>query len=176
VIFFKPTAVASHVTKITPKYLKEKGIRNLILDVDGTIAEWNTREMRPDVVRWMRTMRRSGIKLGIASNHLSPAAHQRLMDQLQRHHLKDIPAIYASQKPRRTNVFRMMADHGFPVKDRQTAIVGDQYTFEVALANRLHLPSIHVGPAFPERQTWWSRALRGLDAMTRRPGTVDYLG
>jgi predicted HAD superfamily phosphohydrolase YqeG len=51
VIFFKPTAVASRVTQITPRYLKQKGIRNLIMDVDGTIAEWNTREMPPDVVR-----------------------------------------------------------------------------------------------------------------------------
>ncbi len=63
-----PEYVFQDVTHITPEFLREKGIRALVLDVDNTIAGDRSQIVPPEVKSWLDTMREAGISLTILSN------------------------------------------------------------------------------------------------------------
>lgn len=65
-----PTVLFERVSCITPEFLEHNGIKGLILDVDNTLTSHGSQELPEDVAQWLDLMRRSGIKMTIASNNM----------------------------------------------------------------------------------------------------------
>ncbi len=63
-----PEYIFADVTRITPAFLAQQGIRALVLDVDNTITEDRSQVLSPDVAQWLDDMRAAGIALTIVSN------------------------------------------------------------------------------------------------------------
>jgi len=66
---FKPHYIFKKTTKITPHFLKELGITNLLLDVDNTLTTHNNPEPSPGIEEWLAEMKASGINMVIISNN-----------------------------------------------------------------------------------------------------------
>ena len=65
-----PDYIFKDVTRITPAFLRRHGIRGLVLDVDNTLTEHGSHELRPQVAAWLVLMRENGIHMMIASNNV----------------------------------------------------------------------------------------------------------
>ncbi|MDL2252513.1 YqeG family HAD IIIA-type phosphatase [Ruminococcaceae bacterium OttesenSCG-928-I18] len=68
--FLTPEYYFRSVTRITPQFLRNKGISALVLDVDNTLAEHDSQEVSPEVMKWLAEMRKAGICMMLASNNL----------------------------------------------------------------------------------------------------------
>lgn len=123
---FRPDFIFSQTTKITPQFLKEQGIENLLLDVDNTLTTHNNPEPGPGIDEWLDTMRANGIKMVIISNNnkkrVEPFA-ARL----------GLPFCSMSCKPLPNGYIKGMKMLGGNRKN--TAMVGDQIFTDVMGAN-----------------------------------------
>ena len=66
---FRPYIIFEKTTKITPEYLKEQGIENLLLDVDNTLTTHDNPLPSPGIPEWIDTMKAAGIGMVIISNN-----------------------------------------------------------------------------------------------------------
>ena len=66
---FKPHYIFEKTTKITPEFLKELGISNLLLDVDNTLTTHDNPDPTPGIPQWIEEMKSAGIKMVIISNN-----------------------------------------------------------------------------------------------------------
>ena len=64
-----PEIIFRHVESITPEFLRSRGIRALVLDVDNTLTGDGSQQLDASVQAWLDTMRAAGISLTIVSNN-----------------------------------------------------------------------------------------------------------
>lgn len=112
-----PEYVFKDVTRITPAFLAQMGIRALVLDVDNTLTEDRSQELSPEVAQWLEQMRAADIRMTIVSNgtgkRVGPFAQKLGME-----------FISLSAKPLPLGLMRARRRLG--VKRSQMAMVGDQ--------------------------------------------------
>lgn len=117
--------------------LRKQNITAFILDLDNTITEWNSNEIRAEVEAWFIRIKTEGFKSCILSNN---GAH-RIRTVAER---LDVPFIYRAAKPRRSSFLR--AVELMEVSASQTAVVGDQIFTDILGGNRAGLFTILVKP------------------------------
>ena len=74
-LFPFPHKIYDDVTCIRPEFLRSKGIRGLLLDIDGTLARTKDPTPSAAVDNWLREMQENGILLYILSNNKSPSCN-----------------------------------------------------------------------------------------------------
>ncbi len=134
---FKPDYIFEKTTKITPQFLAEKGIKNLLLDVDNTLTTHDNPEPSPGIEEWLDTMRENGINMMIISNNnkarVAPFA-ARLGLQFSSMSCKPLPIGYARG-------LKLLGGNR-----KNTAIVGDQIFTDVMGGNIMGMPALMVLP------------------------------
>ena len=134
---FRPHYIFERTTTITPQFLAEKGIKNLLLDVDNTLTTHDNPEPSPGIEQWLDEMRAQGIKMMIISNNnkkrVAPFA-ARL----------GLPFSSMSCKPLPIGYLRGLKALGGSRKN--TAIVGDQIFTDVMGGNLMGMPCLMVLP------------------------------
>jgi len=112
-------------------------IKGLIIDVDNTITEWNSPELKQEVYDWFSQLKARNIRACIASNN-SQARVIGIAKSL------GIPAISKAGKPRRRSFLQaMQAINTLP---EATAVIGDQLFTDILGGKRLGLYTILVKP------------------------------
>lgn len=136
---FMPTQVFRSVSSITPAYLKEHGIRALILDVDNTLTGHGSQELPGHVEKWLAEMKRSGIALAIASNNLEKRVAP---------FAKAIGVEHVSFccKPAPWGLARALRK--LHVSKREVALVGDQIFTDAVGANLYGIPVLLCRPMY----------------------------
>lgn len=134
---FTPTAIFKGVERITPEYLRSKGIRALILDVDNTLTGHGSQELPPQVEAWLAQMKGAGIRLMIASNNFE----KRVAPFARRIGLEHCsfcckPAPFGLARARRA----------LGVEKDGVALVGDQIFTDALGANLYGIPILLVEP------------------------------
>ena len=66
---FRPHTIFAKTINITPRFLKEQGITNLLLDVDNTLTTHDNPEPSPGITEWIAEMKANGIGMVIISNN-----------------------------------------------------------------------------------------------------------
>ena len=132
---FKPEYIFGKTTNITPEFLKEQGITNLLLDVDNTLTTHNNPEPSEGIDRWLDSMRAAGIGMMIISNN-NKARVEPFAARL------GLPYSSMSCKPLSIGYNRGMKMLG-GTKDN-TAIVGDQIFTDVLGGNMKGIRTIMV--------------------------------
>lgn len=138
---FYPTVKLRRISDITTKMLKSLGVSALILDVDNTLTTHNNPVPDKDVLLWLETMRKAGIKLVIASNNrpkrVRPFANGLSLD-------------YAANamKPLPVGFLRTASRLKLPA--RQIGVVGDQIFTDVLGGNLFRAKTFLVEPMHPE--------------------------
>lgn len=90
--YFLPSDYFKEFQGITPQYLKERGIRAVIIDLDNTLVGFDEPSASETVLKWFRTMKDNGIKVTIVSN----GSRVRVSEFSDPH---DIEYIFRARKP-----------------------------------------------------------------------------
>ncbi len=136
-MFLKPTYVFDKVGDITPQFLRRKGIKGLILDLDNTLTTHNNPIPPSSSLEWLDRMKRAGIRLMIVSNNHPPRVRP-FAEQLGLDFECD------GKKPLTFGYSRAVTRMG--LTNREVAAVGDQIFTDVLGSNLKGIRSIFVFP------------------------------
>jgi len=132
-----PSIYVDTLLDIPIDMLRAQNIAAFILDLDNTITEWNSNEIRSEVEEWFIRIRAEGFKACILSNN----GEHRIRKVAER---LGVPFIHRAAKPRRGSFHRAVELMGVSVA--QTAVVGDQIFTDILGGNRAGLFTILVKP------------------------------
>lgn len=132
-----PTYMFSSYREVTPDFLREHGIRGLLLDIDNTLAPYEQPEPDESIRAWVRSMQENGIRIALVSNNHPPRVEQfnRTLGLLS----------YAdSGKPGKRTLLRAMRE--MERTTAECAMMGDQLLTDSYAGRHIGLPSIIVPP------------------------------
>lgn len=132
-----PDIYVNSILDIPLPTLEQLGIKAFILDLDNTLTEWNSNEVREDIIDWFVQIKAAGFKACILSNN----GEQRVITVAQ---ILDIPYIFRARKPSRRAFYK--AIELMQVQPAETAVIGDQIFTDVLGGNRAGLFTILVMP------------------------------
>lgn len=133
-----PDEYVHSVTEVDLVQLKQKGIQNLLIDLDNTLVPWRRIEVRPEIRDWVTRAIKQGMKLCIVSNTRNTRRLHELASQF------GIPYVRRGLKPRRISF--LVALDLLNGSRNDTAVIGDQIFTDILGGNRLHLYTILVVP------------------------------
>lgn len=128
-----PDYIFAKTTNITPQFLDSLGVKNLILDVDNTLATHGNPQPAPGVPEWIAMMRDAGIKMVIASNNyasrVAPFAG-----------MLGLEYVSFSVKPSPLGFLKALKKLGGSRRD--TVVVGDQILTDVLGAHLMGMKAL----------------------------------
>lgn len=134
---FLPNDHVKSIFEITPDYLKSKGIKGIITDLDNTLVAWDQKDATPEIAEWFKILQQNGIKVTIMSNN-SEERVSTFSKPL------NIPFISKARKPLRKAFNR--AKKALNLKDDEIVVIGDQLLTDIFGGNRANLHTILVVP------------------------------
>lgn len=150
-----PEIIFRHVESITPEFLRSRGIRALVLDVDNTLTGDGSQQLDESVQVWLDTMRAAGISLTIVSNNTA----KRVRPFAGRVGLAFVPL---ACKPLPVGLF--VARHRLGVPRSAMAMVGDQIFTDRMAAGLYGIQCLYVLPRTPHDKNKVVRLKRKLEA------------
>lgn len=157
---FCPDYIFKSVDRISPEFLRERGIRALVLDVDNTLTAHGSQELSPEIADWIGRMRAAGIAMRISSNNTA-ARVRPFAEKL------GLPFVSFSLKPATRGL--RIARRAFGVKKSEMALVGDQVFTDMFAAKFYGIKVLMVEPLAPDIK-WSIRLKRRLE----RPFLAQY--
>ncbi len=147
-----PTMVADGVTDISPAFLRDRGIRLVMLDFDNTIIPYTTNEPTNKVVAWLETMKDSGIQLCVVSN----SRNDRVPTFCREYGLD---CILRSKKPFPVGIPKCLKKYGIPAGS--ALMVGDQIFTDTLGGNLAGTQTLLVKPI--HNHNFWLKARHLLE-------------
>lgn len=138
---FLPDAVFARVTAIRPGYLRQQGIRGLVVDIDNTLTEHDSIHLPDDVATWAITMRAAGVRIVLISNNHAPRVSP-FADKL------GVEWVCDAHKPLKSGMRR--AQEALGCEKEVMAMVGDQLFTDVLAARRYGIRALLVEPVAPD--------------------------
>lgn len=152
-MMLRPDAVVGTVTEVTPEFLRARGVRAVMVDLDDTLLPSGSNLLDPLFQTWLTSLQRAGIPVVILSNG-ERSRVDRWAEELK------VGGLALMGKPL-SRAFRKGLDYlGTP--PAETAMVGDQLFTDVLGANRAGMVSILVRPLSPGKLPH-TRVLRRLE-------------
>ncbi len=140
-MIFRPTYVFNDITCITPKFLKRKHIKGIVLDIDNTLTTHNNPVPPQSSMDWLARVKKAGIKLIIVSNNKPPRVEPFAQ-------LLDLEYVANGRKPLTYGINEAVRRMGFEKCD--IAAIGDQIFTDIMGANLAGIRSCFVYPLEPE--------------------------
>lgn len=140
-MIFRPTYVFNDITGITPKFLKRKHIKGIVLDIDNTLTTHNNPVPPQSSMDWLARVKKAGIKLIIVSNNKPPRVEPFAQ-------LLDLEYVANGRKPLTYGINEAVRKMGFEKCD--IAAIGDQIFTDIMGANLAGIRSCFVYPLEPE--------------------------
>ena len=123
-------------------FLRDIGVRGIVLDIDNTLEPYENPEPSPTVLKWFSELESRGIKAAFVSNN-----NRERVERFNRE--LGLPAYPKGCKPFKKYVLRAMADMG---TDRtNTILMGDQIFTDVWAARNAGIRAILVPPIKDKR-------------------------
>lgn len=123
---FLPAVLCDRLTELTEPWLKNRGIRLLMLDFDNTVVPYTTNTPTEQMEQWLRQMAASDIQLCVVSN----SRKDRVKIFCAKY---DIPCITHAKKPFSKGIRECL--ERFDAKPSECALVGDQIFTDTLGAN-----------------------------------------
>ena len=133
--FYHPDYIFGKTINITPEFLKNLGITNLLLDVDNTLTTHGNPVPAEGIVEWIKLMHDNGINLMIVSNN-----YKKRVEPFA--NLLGLPYSCFSTKPLPRGFIKAMKHLGSNTKN--TAVVGDQIFTDILGAHLMGMTGIMV--------------------------------
>jgi len=153
-----PDLYLNSIYELEPQFLKDKGIRGIILDMDNTLVPWGSMDIDPEMIKWIKYLKDEGFRLCVVSNN-SPVRGENLSSQV------GLPGVWNANKPLRKAFRRALKK--MELRPEETAAVGDQVFTDVLGGNRLGLFTVLV-PQLTSKDFVWTRIMRRLEKIVLR--------
>ena len=132
-----PDLYVDSLMDIPLQELKRAGKKAFILDLDNTVTEWNSNEIRAEVAQWFAQVKEQEFKACIISNNGAKRVEKVA-------HSLGIPFISRAGKPRRGS-FRKAVSLMETIPEA-AVVIGDQIFTDIMGGNRAGLFTILVVP------------------------------
>jgi len=132
---FLPAMITDAVTDLSPRLLKERGIKLLMMDFDNTLVPYTTSIPTQVVVDWLKAMQQDSVQMCVVSN----SKKDRVKVFCEQYGL---PCITHARKPFAKGIRQCLARYGLPPE--ACALVGDQIYTDTLGANCQGVQSILV--------------------------------
>ncbi len=156
--WFMPDYIFAKFDNITVEFLREHGIKALLIDIDNTLAPYEVAEPDDRIHAWFDALRLNGISATLVSNN------ERERVELFNRTL-GLPYYYKSGKPFAKNLRKAMSAMGSDISN--TAMLGDQLLTDAAAGKHIGLMTFIVPPIKDKSNTFF-RAKRALEVPTIR--------
>ena len=134
---FQPNYTFLSYRDVTPEFLQKAGIEVLLSDIDNTLAPYEQPEPDAQIVAWVGSLQKAGIRLAFLSNN-----HAERVELFNK--TLGVPVCYDAHKPLVKNAKKMMKRLGGNKKN--TALIGDQIFTDVLCAHLGGFRAILVPP------------------------------
>lgn len=134
---FYPDDIYDAIEKIEIQKLIDKNIQGMILDVDNTLIDY-TRELKDNVINWVRAVKEAGIKIYILSNTLKKKKVEDVSRKL------DIPYIMFAKKPSKKGFLKCIEK--LNVNPENICVIGDQIFTDIWGGNKMGMYTIYTKP------------------------------
>lgn len=132
-----PKRAVRDIYEITPAFLRSQNINLLLMDLDNTLAPYETDEAPPRLKTWIASMKAAGIEPFLFSNNKGDRP-EIFSKQL------DVEFVKLARKPRQAVLRTVLAAKGAAAE--HTAIIGDQIYTDVLCGSLGGLYTIVVRP------------------------------
>lgn len=149
---------------VTPEFLRARGIRLLLSDLDYTLAPKSVRDADDALRAWVEALRTAGVTLVILSNNRSPARVERFCGDL------GITCVGHAGKPSVRGFVRAMAEKGEDAV--HTAMLGDKLLTDTLGAKRAGILMLAVEPKGGPAGAW-NHVLHALQEPFKRACAHD---
>ena len=133
----KPSIYQKDVFSINYDKLLKLNIKNLLFDIDNTIASCKENEPSKEIIDLFNNLKEKGFNVFIITNALKKRA-SKFADKL------NIKTYHFSMKPSSHNYNKIIKENNLKIE--QTAAIGDQIYTDILGANKLCITSILVDP------------------------------
>ena len=151
-----PDYVFRKFDDVTPTFLRELGIKALLIDIDNTLAPYEVAEPDERIKNWFACLAENSISATLVSNN------EKERVELFNKTL-GLPYYYKSGKPFAKNLKKAMAQMGSDTSN--TAMLGDQLLTDAAAGKHIGLTTIIV-PPINDKNNAFFRAKRALEVPT----------
>ena len=148
-----PDQVFDRYTRITPQFLRERGVRLLLCDLDYTLAPRSVSAPDGALRAWLDRCREAGVTVAILSNNRSTRRVEAFCGAL------GIWYVGHAGKPSVKGFRRAMDQAG--AGPEETAMLGDKLLTDVLGARRSGVKALMVEPLGGPAGTW-NRVLHAL--------------
>jgi len=159
-----PDYVFADYTAITPAFLRQRGVRLLLSDLDYTLAPKCQSEPDDALRDWVEALRSAGVTLEIISNNRSPKRVARFCGSL------GIGYVGHAGKPATRGLTAAMRKHG--AAKTETAMLGDKLLTDTLAAKRAGVLMLMVEPKGGPAGAW-NRALHAMQEPFKRRSKQD---
>jgi len=135
--FFIPGIHVKSIYQISPEFLKDRGIKGIITDLDNTLIEWDRPNATPELIEWFKQMEQNGVKVTVVSNNNEKRV-KSFAEPL------GIPFIPKARKPMGRAFIKALKIMGLSKKE--VVVIGDQLLTDVLGGNRNGFQTILVVP------------------------------
>lgn len=132
---FLPTMIVDSITDLSPRMLKERDIRLLMLDFDNTIVPYTTSVPTTLMSDWLKAMLQSEIKLCVVSNSRKNRVRVFCKEY-------GLDCITHAKKPFSKGIRQCLEKYG--LEPQVCALAGDQIYTDTLGANGVGVKSILV--------------------------------
>lgn len=133
----KPNIYQKDVFKINYDKLLKRNIKNLLFDIDNTIASGKDKLPSKEIFELFKNLKKQGFNVFIITNALKRRA-LRFAKSL------DTKTYYFSMKPSPRNYKKIIKEHNLDINT--IAAIGDQIYTDILGANKLGITSILADP------------------------------
>lgn len=138
--------------------IKERGIDNLIIDIDNTLVAWDKKTAPKSVIGWFNKLKEKGFNICLVSNNTEDRV-VKFTENIK------IVAFHKARKPFKTTFLKAM-DY-LKASKENTAIIGDQIFTDVLGGNRVGIYTILVVP-IESKEFWWTEFVRNIERFVLR--------
>ncbi|MDR2440858.1 MAG: YqeG family HAD IIIA-type phosphatase, partial [Planctomycetaceae bacterium] len=156
---FQPNLYVDSVLDLTLECLQKYELKSLLLDVDCTLKNYRSQNIRPEILSWIETMKDNGIGLCLVSNGRGHRI-RGIAEQV------GLPFVAPALKPLPFGCYAAVQTMNFDKKS--TAIVGDQVFSDLLAGKLAGLFTILVVPMQPEEEPWFAQMKRPLERIVLR--------
>ena len=133
-----PDAVFGSLTDITPEFLRARGVRDVLVDLDNTLGVRHPSTPTPEAEAWIECLRGNGFRVVVLSNARNPARAAAFCELL------GLPHIARAGKPRRGGF--LQAARALNRAPGELVMVGDQIFTDMLGARRSGVQAFWVRP------------------------------
>ena len=111
---------------VTPKLLKEAGVKLILCDLDNTLRLHSEKEPADELADWVEDLKNAGVKIVIISNNGRKKMMQKFCEPL------GIDCVWWAKKPISTKLTTKMEE--LNIKPEETVMLGDKWSTDVLAA------------------------------------------